>query len=388
MDMLATGVDLKADVDLQMVFFPHLLSLQDGFSSVEKELHRLNAKGWFNFSSWMPFVPGRYQPSGAVARKLERRFRRVWEAGAPRKPLFDGMVMVVSLNVASSNSTLPGATLKWPKEIKNLPDDAIHDSSILRTAADPLGAPIMDGADDVSDFFNNLFMRTSELWKLCTLWLPLETPTFRADDSTMDASHPVVPGFPQATYVSERVLGFGVVPASNVAQRFANFLVFQALRLFDEIDEPFRQQECADSPFLRAWVARRLLLGPTQARLIALQMYTDDPRFSVVGNSRMVRWLRFWDAFTTSLGLLMAIPAKRQLGSSVLWLGLIQHSMLGITVVPETKALRAAYELHAARAGDLTFQSYRSTLGFLEHLLRTLMTQVLVKIIITSEVLL
>jgi hypothetical protein len=99
---LLEGVQLKADLELQLVFLPHLVSLANGLISVEKELLRLAAAGWYGLFADLPFLPCRVQPQGSVPRKLEERWRRVMEAGAPRKLVFDTAdISVVPLNRAS-----------------------------------------------------------------------------------------------------------------------------------------------------------------------------------------------------------------------------------------------------------------------------------------------
>ena len=51
--------------------------------------------------------------------------------------------------------------------------------------------------------------------------------------------------------------------------------------------------------------------------------YTDDFKFQVVGIERaMMRIMAAWYTLTRELSLRMAIPAKREVGTSALWLGL------------------------------------------------------------------
>eukprot|EP00327_Prymnesium_parvum_P046273 CAMPEP_0205869616 /NCGR_PEP_ID=MMETSP1083-20121108/10109_1 /ASSEMBLY_ACC=CAM_ASM_000430 /TAXON_ID=97485 /ORGANISM="Prymnesium parvum, Strain Texoma1" /LENGTH=343 /DNA_ID=CAMNT_0053231821 /DNA_START=78 /DNA_END=1107 /DNA_ORIENTATION=+ len=97
------GVRLQADVELQTVLVPHLVSLPQGFLSVDKEIRRLRDMNWYDFFSQMPFVPIYLNGQGAVARKLEPdRFRRSTEGGGPRKATYDaGGVRALSLNEAA-----------------------------------------------------------------------------------------------------------------------------------------------------------------------------------------------------------------------------------------------------------------------------------------------
>ena len=97
-------------------------------------------------------------------------------------------------------------------------------------------------------------------------------------------------------------------------------------------------------------------------------MYTDDPQFLVVGRENTKRALRVWRRLTSRLGLLMAIPEKRSLGSWSAWLGINIIPALGIAVVPLDKILRAATVIHTVLTSGIEFHFYRSLCGLLEHL--------------------
>ena len=86
---LLQGARLNADVELQSVFVPHLASLPLGFQSVEQELRRLHNKGWYRFYPYFPYWPMYLNGQGAVARKLESRYRRTTGGGGPRKLTLD-----------------------------------------------------------------------------------------------------------------------------------------------------------------------------------------------------------------------------------------------------------------------------------------------------------
>ena len=66
-------IQLKAALEMQLVFLPHLESLKSGLESVESELLKLEEKGWYGLFGHTPFVPCRMQPQGAVPRVLEDR---------------------------------------------------------------------------------------------------------------------------------------------------------------------------------------------------------------------------------------------------------------------------------------------------------------------------
>ena len=71
LSLLVDGVRFMADVELQSVFVPHLTSISKGYASVDKELHRLAAEGWYAFYASPPFWPMYFNGQGATARKLE-----------------------------------------------------------------------------------------------------------------------------------------------------------------------------------------------------------------------------------------------------------------------------------------------------------------------------
>eukprot|EP00965_Chrysotila_dentata_P257877 6213029-Pleurochrysis_carterae.AAC.2 len=63
-------------------------------------------------------------------------------------------------------------------------------------------------------------------------------------------------------------------------------------------------------------------------------MYTDDIVLAAVGTDRIVALLRAWHRVTRNVGLTMAIPEKRQEGTSVLWLGVIFVAAAGVLFLP------------------------------------------------------
>ena len=118
--------------------------------------------------------------------------------------------------------------------------------AVLRRAAEVLGEPIYIFGDDAKDYFNQLAMATSELWKLNVVFLA------EADDLEGVKAGDLV-------FISEMRLGFGTHGASNIAQRFSDAL----LAIFrDNMDEA--EAATGDSsPALREWLAtRRSVLEP------------------------------------------------------------------------------------------------------------------------------
>ena len=84
-----------------------------------------------------------------------------------------------------------------------------------------------------------------------------------------------------------------------------------------------------------------------------------------------MRALRCWHRVTTGFGLPMAIDAKRQVGTRLLWLGMEWHVSLGLLVLQQSKVQRAAaaVDLIISGAQLTTFDTYRSLMGLFEHLL-------------------
>lgn len=59
------------DVELQAIFNPHLFSLVNGYHAVDRELHRLEEKGWYKFFEDIPFWPIYINGQGSTPRKYE-----------------------------------------------------------------------------------------------------------------------------------------------------------------------------------------------------------------------------------------------------------------------------------------------------------------------------
>ena len=70
---LVEGVRFEADVELQTVLVPHLMSLANGFDSVVKELKRMASPelDWYSMHASFPFWPMYSLGEGAQPRKLE-----------------------------------------------------------------------------------------------------------------------------------------------------------------------------------------------------------------------------------------------------------------------------------------------------------------------------
>ena len=393
---LLEGVRFEADVELQAVFVPHLISLPKGFASVRKELYRQENLGWYKFFDHVPFWPIYFNGQGAAARKLEVRYRRTTECGGPRKPTCDETgLQALSINEASAINHFPRhfhdrlddpvwrdwlrakdlldpslreLASRWPHEDKPTLTQVMVDLSVLLGAARLLEEPIYIFGDDAKDYFSQLAISSEDWWKLGVVFLrpPAEGELSRHDVGRL-------------FFVSERRLGFGAKPSSNIAQRFSEALLYM---LRQDMDAAEAAVPLDTRPSAREWRRRReqicARLGTTaadrtrctcvQTRLWFAHMYTDDPIFAVVGVERALRLLACWHTLTTEVKLLMAIPEKRNLGTWAPWLGVIICAGLGLVIVPKAKLLRTGERLVAALTKRLEFGEYRSLLGMLEHL--------------------
>eukprot|EP00965_Chrysotila_dentata_P150605 4975404-Pleurochrysis_carterae.AAC.1 len=112
--------------------------------------------------------------------------------------------------------------------------DAMRDLCVLKAAAVALNQPLYIFGDDAADYFNQLAMAPEEWWKLNIVFIH--------EEELLSAPLQHTDGVNALFFVSERRLGFGTHPASNIAQRFSDAI----LHMFrDDMD-------AADAPFLAA----------------------------------------------------------------------------------------------------------------------------------------
>jgi len=384
---LLEGIRFEADVELQTVLVPHLISLPKGFTSVRNELYRLQTLGWYRFFDHLPFWPIYLNGQGATARKLETRYRRTTECGGPRRPTLDGSgLRALSINEAASVRHMPAwykhrhdppwlkymqerelaDPLEWgmpsrrPPEIKPTLSMVMRDLSILLAAARRLEEPLYIFGDDAKDYFNQLAIASEDWWKFGVVFI-------HADEITAPRS-----AGERLFFVSERRLGFGARPSSNIAQRFSEALLHL---LREDMDAAEGMLPVDARPSAERWRAARSAIRRArtdeqraQLRLYVVHMYTDDPIMAVVGVDRALRLLRLWARLTVELGLIMAIPEKRSLGTWAPWLGVLLLAGLGLVLVPKAKLLRTVHRIDELLTDGLPFQDYRSLIGLLEHL--------------------
>ena len=363
LSMMRHGVRFQADIAQQFVIMPPLLSLSKAFPSVQKEFKRLADKPipWVGVYDQPPFWPMRASPQGTTPRKYElNRDRRISDASAPEKELFDSDgVPVVSLNVASAAPRRVGEELLGiPKEHKPTLRMVMRDVAILLCIAAATNEPVFLFTDDMADYFNQLRLAPEDEWKSVVVTLAQE------GDPGYDARRPSL------VYVNERVLGFGTLRSSNYAQRHTNLLmeVHQRRALADDRRISYGHR----SSRLRRLLARRRALGERtgqpEDRRFTNHCYTDDCIFAVIGEEGTISALRTWRSICRELNLLMAIPKKREIGTMVIWLGILIFSMLGVAVVTTEKLMRAYALVSTALSGTLAWADWQRMCGQLEHI--------------------
>ena len=360
LSFLLEGVRYKADVEHQIVLLPHLVSLREGYTSLLEEVAKYTSAGWYGLFSHPPFLPFRAVPKGSVPRKLEPlRPRPTTEAGAPRQLLFDTEGKpVISLNEASSGK-VPQAVAEatgsevsrspsqaWPKENKPTLADVLTTLALFSFLAAQLSLSVYTAADDFKNFFNQLRLAPEEFWKCGMILSELGDPR----------------------YAAEYIMTFGLRPASNIAQRFADAIVSIWRRRMLEAEITHTEALMETDPDFAAWVQSRGGPSAATAALFAVFIYTDDPIFIIVGALRMARGLHIWTTLCKQVGLLMAIETKRQCGTHVEWLGAGISSLLAMAWVPKHKIAAALAKIEVTLAGNSTMQMYHSLLGLLEHL--------------------
>ena len=82
-----------------------------------------------------------------------------------------------------------------------------------------------------------------------------------------------------------------------------------------------------------------------------------------------MRIMAVWYQLTRELNLRMAIPAKREAGTSALWLGLRGYATLGYEVIPRAKQSRAVSMLSDINEQrGMRNDDYAQLRGLLQHL--------------------
>ena len=220
---------------------------------------------------------------------------------------------------------------------------------VLQEAAQLLGLQIYCICDDYKSFFNQLRLSPSEYCKT-------------------GAVHPPRKGQQSVAYGYDKVLGFGIKMASNVAQRFADFLVYIFRKTIAPAVDAATKKLAAGNEAFAEWWDQRLSMGACQAALVVMLMYCDDPIILCIGEDLTHEALKAWTWMAAHGSTMMAIPEKRSIGLSAKWIGIRFFTSLGLAVIIAQKVLRAFTSIDEACAGSLNVGQYRSLIGFLEHL--------------------
>ena len=324
LSFLLLGVRYKADLPVQIVLQPHLQSFLPVQEKYLAEADRFIERGWTVQDQYLLIVPFFSAAYDSVCRPLEPdRPRCTNDAGAPRKDLWDDdQVRVRSLNECISESS-------WSEEVKPMALHVVIAMRVLKEAADLLSTSVLVITDDYKSFFNQLRLARSKYCKSGIM-------------------HPPRIGEDRATFAYDTVLGFGIKMASNVAQRFADFLAHIFRKAIRPAVMRKAAQFCRNAEEFSSWWDNRLGLGELQATLVAMFMYCDDPCILAVGPDMAHECLKVWTWMAKSGGTLMAIPEKRSFGLSSKWIGIKFFAALGVCAVPAQKVLRACSSMEAA----------------------------------------
>jgi len=109
------------------------------------------------------------------------------------------------------------------------------------------------------------------------------------------------------------------------------------------------------------WFHRRRVLeektGRVEARAFTNLMYTDDGAFACVGIASCRNLLREWTDTCSEAGLIMAIPAKRQIGTMVVSVSGLQADMIIIWMTVSLGSIK--YRSNAAEKVTIIQQLLR-----------------------------
>ena len=237
---------------------------------------------------------------------------------------------------------------------------------------------LLMATDDFASFFNQLRLAPEEMHKTGVMRPPRK-------------------GQLSAQFAVDKVLGFGIRMASNVAQRFANLIRHVFCREMERMENDSIQRLRDASLNFDQWCIHRLqverrgiqtklqfardrlvvanescdklsiywakqalqkaaaAVGSERVRLLFFLVYIDDHVWITIGPDRMAKSLKLWHWLATSAKFMIAIPEKRSFGTAGRWLGIHFLAQLGISAVPAQKILRACMSIDAARSQSMSF---------------------------------
>ena len=146
---------------------------------------------------------------------------------------------------------------------------------VLQEAANVLETVFFVITDDFKSFFNQLCLSRSEY-------------------SMTGAVHPPRAGEDRVTFAYDSVLGFGIKVTSNVAQRFADFLVHIFRKALAPAVQRLAARFCAESTEFGSWWKHRQSLDELQAVLCCMLMYCDDLCILCAGPDMTHKALKVW----------------------------------------------------------------------------------------------
>ena len=345
---MKSGVTSLAPHAFQTVNQPPLLSLADGVPQVAAELKRQVGEKYIEKWPKRPFCPMTLDPVGARDKSSfdtqgRRKKRRIMDKGQPRVERLDtDRVRVQSYNEGSRQHT------NLPHEDKPFLSDAMTDICIFKYVANLINWVVSGIADDIADCFLIFKNNPIELPRACFAYL------YPEDD--------------HLSFNVETSMGMGYVPSSNVAQRFNNTVVIIFMKEFHKEIAPLLEAAMREIPILKAWWEHRKRLEGEQAKVMNVNIYTDD-MYGVILTPPDMTWVvvatEVWRRVTWALGLPTAGPDKRMAGAAVPWIGGLPLPMLGLMVITQNKTNKVLVGLAEAIAGKSQFEGYRKLVGLI-----------------------
>ena len=139
----------------------------------------------------------------------------------------------------------------WPKENKPTLADVLTTLALFSFLAAQLSLSVYTAADDFKNFFNQLRLAPEEFWKCGMILSELGDPR----------------------YAAEYIMTFGLRPASNIAQRFADAIVSIWRRRMLEAEITHTEALMETDPDFAAWVQSRGGSGSYSGSLCSVYIY-------------------------------------------------------------------------------------------------------------------
>ena len=261
----------------------------------------------------------------------------------------------------------PGAT--YPRELKPGFADAMISMAHMQLVAILTGGETILLGDDYASHFHQFVISFSSRWMFHILALD------------PDAVAAGTEGAQALAVFAERVMGMGIGPASNWAQRFSTEINESYIMIFHEKEQPYLERLRAENKKFDAYCVRRLELqrrtGRLELRVMTALCYTDDPLTFVVherergvmADTRVVRAIDVWHAHIGPKGanVLTGAAVKRHFGVHTTWIGGEILTAANLGYLSPDLMLRVQAMLVASLDGRLTVQDARKLNGTLEH---------------------